>query len=87
MNFQAWSASVELIPSVIVPLNACLGTCTGITFIDSTTVQESTYPLSQDVCRTCQTRQNIHRMVLLIVNDRGELLDFVLTPGNVHPCS
>jgi hypothetical protein len=22
----------------------------------------------------------------LIVNDRGELLDFVLTPGNVNPC-
>ena len=33
-------------------------------------------------------RQNIHRMVLwiyLIVNDRGELIDFVLTPGNVKP--
>jgi hypothetical protein len=67
----SYNRFVELIPSVIVPLalylrHACLGTCTGITFIDSTTVQESTYPLSQDVCRTCQTRQNIHRMVLWI---------------------
>ena len=47
-----------------------------------------TASLSQDVCRTCQTRQNIHRMVLwiyLIVNDRSELIDFVLTPGNVKP--
>ena len=93
MNFQAWSAPVELIPSVIVPLthylrHARLGTCTGITFIDFTTLAVCKNPVSQDLCRTCQTRQNIHRMVLwiyLIVNDRGELIDFVLTPGNVKP--
>jgi len=34
----SYNRFVELIPSVIVPLNACLGTCTGITFIDSTTL-------------------------------------------------
>jgi hypothetical protein len=39
----SYNRFVELIPSVIVPLTlylrcACLGTCTGITFIDSTTL-------------------------------------------------
>jgi len=34
----SYNRFIELIPSVIVPLNACLGTCTGITFIDSTTL-------------------------------------------------
>ena len=34
----SYNRFVEIIPSVIAPLNACLGTCTGITFIDSTTL-------------------------------------------------
>ena len=74
-----------------MPLNACLGTCTGITFIDSTTLA---------VCKN--PRIHCHKTFAglaqrgktstgwfygfklhLIVNDRGELLDFVLTPGNV----
>ena len=71
--------------------HACLGTCTGITFIDSTTLA---------VCKN--PRIHCHKTFAglaqrgktstgwfygfklhLIVNDRGELLDFVLTPGNV----
>jgi len=91
MNFQAWSAPVELIPSVIVPLNACLGTCTGITFIDSTTLAVCKNPRIHchktfaGLARRGKTSTGwfygfkLH----LIVNDRGELLDFVLTPGNV----
>jgi cellobiose-specific phosphotransferase system component IIC len=40
-NLVSYNRFVELIPSVIVPLtlylrHACLGACTGITFIDST---------------------------------------------------
>ena len=70
----SYNRFVELIPSVIVPLAlylrcACLGTCTDITFIRlyyACRVQESTYPSSQDLCRTCQTRQNIYWMVLWI---------------------
>jgi transposase len=96
MNFQAWSAPVELIPSVIVPLTlylrcACLGTCTGITFIDSTTLAVCKNPRIHHhktfagLARRGKTSTGwfygfkLH----LIVNDRGELLDFVLTPGNV----
>jgi len=42
-NLVSYNRFVELISSVIVPLtrylrHACLGTCTGITFIDSTTL-------------------------------------------------
>jgi len=40
--------------------------CTGITFIDSTTLAVCKNPVSQDLCRTCQTRQNIYWMVLWI---------------------
>ena len=91
MSFQIWSAPVELIPSVIVPLNACLGTCTGITFIASPTLAVCKNPRIHchktfaGLARRGKTSTGwfygfkLH----LIVNDRGELIDFVLTPGNV----
>lgn len=87
---------MEFIPSALVPLlvylrSCCLGDCTGISFIDSTSI---------DVC----LNQRIHSHKVfsglaergktstgwffgfklhLIVNDRGELLCFCITPGNV----
>jgi hypothetical protein len=96
----SYNRFVELIPSVIVPLthylrHACLGTCTGITFIDSTTLAVCKNPRIHyhktfaGLARRGKTSTGwfygfkLH----LIVNDRGELLDFVLTPGNVNPCS
>ena len=86
---------VALVPRVLVPLTAYLhtrlGTCTGISFVDST-------PLA--VCHNARIRQ--HRVFAgrarrgknsvgwffgfklhVVVNDRGELLAFCLTPGNV----
>ena len=78
-----------------MPLNACLGTCIGITFIDSTTLAVCKNPRIHyhktlaGLARRGKTSTGwfygfkLH----LIVNDRGELLDFVLTPGNVNPCS
>ena len=91
---------VELMPTVLVPLVAYLhtqlGSCTGISFIDSTSLA---------VCRNPRIHQ--HRVfdgraargktsvgwffgfkLHLVVNDQGELLAFCLTPGNVddrHP--
>jgi hypothetical protein len=91
---------VELMPSYLVPLTAFLqtqlGTCTGISFIDST-------PLA--VCKNL--RIGSHRVFAgraqrgktsvgwfygfklhLVVSEQGELLAFCLTPGNVddrHP--
>ena len=95
-NLVSYNRFVELIPSVIVPLtlylrHACLGTCTGITFIDSTTLAVCKNPRIHyhktfaGLARRGKTSTGwfygfkLH----LIVNDRGELIDFVLTPGNV----
>jgi hypothetical protein len=92
----SYNRFVEYIPSAAVPLlvylrTCCLGNCSGISFIDST---------SLDVC----LNQRIHSHKVfsglaqrgktsmgwffgfklhLVVNDRGELLQFCITPGNV----
>jgi len=87
---------VEYIPSAFVPLmvylkTRCLGTCTGVSYIDST-------PLK--VCHTLRIRR--HKVFAglaerghsstgwfygfklhLVCNERGELLNLTLTPGNV----
>jgi len=95
-NLVSYSRFVEFMPSVLIPLSiflrtSCFGTCSGISFIDST---------SLDVCDNRRIAQ--HRVFAghaergktsmgwffgfklhLIVNDRGELLNVMLTPGNV----
>jgi hypothetical protein len=87
---------VEFMPSALLPLCAyfqqtCLGDCTGVSFIDST---------SLDVC--LNQRIASHKVFAglaergrtstgwffgfklhLVINDRGELLNVQLTPGNV----
>ena len=85
---------VQLMPSVLVPLcaylSSCCGRCTGISFIDSTSIA---------VCHN--RRIQSHRVfdglaargrtsvgwffgfkLHLVVNDQGELLALKLTPGN-----
>jgi hypothetical protein len=95
-NLVSYSRFVEFMPSALIPLSiflrtSCFGTCSGISFIDST---------SLDVCDNRRIAQ--HRVFAghaergktsmgwffgfklhLIVNDRGELLNVMLTPGNV----
>jgi hypothetical protein len=95
-NLVSYSRFVEFIPSALIPLSvfmrtACFGTCTGISFIDSTAL---------DVCDNRRITQ--HRVfeglaergktstgwffgfkLHLVVNDRGEILNVRLTPGNV----
>jgi hypothetical protein len=92
----SYTRFVEFIPSVLLPLcvylrKECLGTCTGIAFIDSTSLA---------VCKN--PRIHAHKVfsrlaergktstgwffgfkLHLIFNDRGELLNLMLTPGNV----
>lgn len=86
---------VEWMPSALLPLcayaRACFGSCSGISFMDSTSLK---------VCHNRRIQQ--HRVfenlaargktsvdwffgfkLHLVVNDRGELLNFVLTPGNI----
>jgi hypothetical protein len=86
---------VEWIPDTMVPLCAylrsCFGTCTGISFMDSTSLK---------VCHNRRISQNqVFKEVAargktsvdwffglklhLVINDRGELLNFQVTPGNV----
>jgi hypothetical protein len=92
----SYTRFVDYIPSALLPLCAyfqkmCLGDCTGVSFIDST---------SLDVCLT--QRIASHKVfsglaergktstgwffgfkLHLVINDRGELLSIHLTPGNV----
>ncbi|HLZ23355.1 MAG TPA: IS982 family transposase [Ktedonobacterales bacterium] len=95
LQLVSYTRFVELLPTVLVPLIVYLyhqlGTCTGISFIDSTALA---------VCKTPRIHQ--HRVFAcdaargktsvgwfygfklhLVVDDRGELLAFCLTPGNV----
>src|SRR5512142_230125 len=83
--------SFALVQLIVYLQTDCLGKCTGLSFIDST---------SLDVC----LNQRIHNHKVfsglaargktstgwffgfklhLVVNDRGEILQFCLTPGNV----
>lgn len=92
----SYTRFVDFMPSALVPLCAyfqhtCLGDCTGVSFIDST---------SLDVC--LNQRIASHKVFAglagrgktstgwffgfklhLVINDRGELLNVLLTPGNV----
>lgn len=92
----SYNRFVEYTPSALVPLivylrTCCLGQCSGISFIDST---------SLDVC--LNQRIHSHKVFAglaqrgktstgwffgfklhLVVNDQGELLEVCITPGNV----
>ncbi len=92
----SYTRFVDFIPSALLPLCAyfqqtCLGNCSGVSFIDST---------SLDVC--LNQRIASHKVFAglagrgktstgwffgfklhLVINDRGELLNVLLTPGNV----
>ena len=92
----SYTRFVDFIPSALLLLCAyfrqtCLGDCTGVSFIDST---------SLDVC--LNQRIASHKVFAglaargktskgwffgfklhLVINDRGELLNVLLTPGNV----
>jgi transposase len=92
----SYTRFVDFIPSALLPLCAyfqqtCLGNCTGVSFLDST---------SLDVC--LNQRIASHKVFAglagrgktstgwffgfklhLVINDRGELLNVLLTPGNV----
>lgn len=91
----AYNRFVELMPRVLVPLlgylTRCQGDCTGIAFVDST-------PLAVCHNRRI-TRHKVFAGLAargktslgwffgfklhLVINDRGEILAFRLTPGNV----
>jgi len=92
----SYTRFVEFIPSILMPLcvylrTACLGTCTGISFIDSTALAVCKNPRihSHKVFSGLAKRGKTSTgwffgfKLHLIFNDRGELLNLMLTPGNI----
>ncbi len=94
-HLVSYSRFVELLPRVVVPLIVYrptqLGACTGLSFIDSTALAVCKNPQIQqhkvfalDAARGKTSVGWFYGFKLhLVVNDRGELLAFCLTPGNV----
>jgi hypothetical protein len=94
-HLVSYTRFVELLPTVLVPLIAYLhtqlGPCTGISFIDSTALAVCKNPrIGQHRVFACDARRGKTSVgwfygfkLHLVVNDRGELLAFCLTPGNV----
>ena len=92
----SYTRFVEFIPSVLLPLciylrKNCLGTCTGISFIDSTSLAVCKNPrihahkVFSGLAKRGKTSTGwfFGFKLHLIFNDRGELLNLRLTPGNV----
>ena len=95
-NTVSYNRFVELQQKAIIPMavflkTCCMGTCTGVSFIDSTPLR---------VCHIKRERSNkvftgiatkgqcsigwfFGLKLHLIINDKGEILDFMLTQGNV----
>ncbi len=85
---------VEWMPSALLPLCAyvrsCFGACSGISFMDSTSLavchnrRIAQHKVFENLAARGKTSVDwffcfkLH----LVVNDQGELLNFVLTPGN-----
>lgn len=92
----SYNRFVELQPTVGIPLAIfvkmmCLGKCTGISFIDSTPIRschikrEKQHKTFKDIAQKgqCSLGWFYGFKLHLIINDKGEVLDFILTPGNV----
>jgi hypothetical protein len=92
----SYNRFVEFIPSVLLALcvylrTSCLGTCTGISFMDSTALAVCKNPRihSHKVFAGLAQRGKTSTgwffgfKLHLIFIDRGELLNLLLTPGNV----
>lgn len=92
----SYNRFVEFIPSVLIPLcvylrRNCFGVCTGISFIDSTPLKVChnrrihSHKVFAGLAERGKTSTGwfygfkLH----LVFNDRGELLNLMLTPGNV----
>ena len=69
----------------------CLGKCTGISYIDSTPLRschikrEKQYTVFKGIAQKgqCSLGWFYGFKLHIIINDRGEILDFIITPGNV----
>ncbi|WP_417358029.1 IS982 family transposase [Flavobacterium sp.] len=95
-NTVSYNRFVELMQSNVLPLTlymktCCLGRCTGISFIDSTPIRAcknkriKQNKVFNGIATTGKSTMGwfygfkLH----IIVNDKGELLDFIITQANV----
>lgn len=95
-NTVSYNRFVELMQSNILPLTlymktCCLGECTGISFVDSTPIRAcgnkriTQNKVFKDIATIGKSTMGwfygfkLH----IIINDKGELLDFVITQANV----
>ena len=95
-DLVSYTRFVDFIPSALLPLCAyfrqsCLGNCNGVSFIDSTSLDVCLNPriASHKVFAGLAGRGKTSTgwffgfKLHLVINDRGELLNVQLTPGNV----
>jgi hypothetical protein len=95
-NTVSYNRFVELQKKVIVPLGiflktCALGNCTGISIIDSTPLRschikrEKQHKTMKEIAQKgqCSLGWFYGFKLHLIINDKGEILDFLITPGNV----
>lgn len=92
----SYTRFVDFIPSALLPLAAylkrtCLGTCTGLSFLDSTALavcrnqRIASHKLFAGLAARGKTATGwfFGFKLHLVINDRGELLNVMLTPANV----
>lgn len=94
-NVCSYNRFVELMKSVLFPLfvfsQGCLGECTGISFADSTILtvchvrRISSHRVFKKMAKRGKTTTGwfFGFKLHLIINDKGEILTYMLTPGNV----
>ena len=92
----SYNRFVELQKKVVVKLAIflkmfCLGKCTGISYIDSTPIRvchikrEKQHKVFKGFAQKgqCSLGWFYGFKLHLIINDKGEILDFIITPGNI----
>jgi transposase len=91
----SYTRFVSWMPSVLLPLCAylkrCFGACSGISFIDSTSLKVChnrrihQHRVFQDLAARGRTSVDwfFGLKLHLVVNEQGELLNLTLTPGNI----
>jgi hypothetical protein len=90
----SYTRFVEYIPTVLLPLCGylwhCFGTCTGISFVDATALavcnnrRIGQHKVFRGLAQRGKTSMGwfFGFKLHLVTNDRGELLNIALTPGN-----
>lgn len=90
----SYNRFIEWIPSTLIPLCAylrsCFGSCSGISFMDATSLKVchnrriNQHKVFKDLAARGKTSVDwfFGFKLHLVVNDRGELLNVMLTPGN-----